>query len=343
MKVRIATGALALCLTLILTISGSDGFAQEQVITLKMAHQALPPDSTLVKTSNHWADLVNQRTNGKIQVKIFYDTLAKGADAFAAVQQGGIADALEIVCSFISPRVKDVAPLELPGAYPPKRFPEVADQIRPIMTEIMEAQGIKYLGVQYTFSALVVASKDKHYRSPADMQGQKMRIPGMWMTKALAMWGATPTMILPPEMYNATQTGVVDACGSILDLIALLKLYEVGPYVTEWPDTTIAMVMFGMNMTKFKSLTPQHQEVLIQAAKDAEKFSFDYGTNLENKLREEIKAKPNVKYLMLNEEEVKSFLQPITIPLYKEAREYCGPQGDKLMDVFDKMMKRDTR
>ncbi len=340
MKNRSSILVVGLCVIFGLAAAIPNALAIDKPIVIKMNIQAFPPHSTFVKTSKHWADLVKKRTKGKIEVKIFLDTLAKGPAAFSAVQQGGIADALETVCSFLSPRVKDLAPLEMPGAYPADRFPEVAKRIRPVMSKIMDSQGVKYLGVMYTDSALVVASKDKHYVKPSDMVGQKIRIPGMWMTKAVKMWGGTPTMIMPPEMYNSMQRGVVDACGSILDLIALLKLYEVGPYVTEWPNTTIATVMFGMNMNKFNSLDKKYQDILLKAAKDSELYSFDYGVKKEKKTWKKIG--PVIKRRTLTKKEVGVWMKAVQ-PLYKEARKYCGPDGNKLLDIFDKMSNRKTR
>lgn len=334
--------ACFIVLSTLLCLAGlnSASLAAEESIILKMNIQRFPSESTFTATANHWADCVKKATGGKIEIKIFLETLAQGPASFAAAQQGGIADITQLVCSFISPRVKDVAALELPGAYPADRFPEVAQKIRPVMTKIMDAQGIKYLGVHYTDSALVVASREKHYVKPADMKGSKIRIPGMWMTKALEVWGASPTMILPPEMYNAMQTGVVDACGSILDLVALLKLYEVGPQVTEWPNTTIAMMMFGMNKDKFNRLDKKDQDILLKCAEEAERFSFDYGVNKEKKTWEQINSK--IKRRTLTKDELEEW-QKSVLPVYKEARGYCGLEGNKLIDIFDEMMNRNTR
>lgn len=337
---RLPCIGLVICLFLGMALFGSEALAAKDSVLIKMNIQAFPPDSTFVKTSHYWADSVRKQTGGKIDIKIYLETLAKGPAAFSAVQKGGIADAFEIVCSFLSPRVKDLAPVELPGAYPADRFPEVAKKIRPVMSKIMTAQGIKYMGCMYTDSALVVASKEKHYVKPQDMKGQKVRIPGMWMTKAIGVWGGTPTMIMPPEMYNSMQKGVVDACGSILDLIALLKLYEVGPNVTEWPNTTIALVIFGMNMNKFNSLDKKYQDILLKCAKDAELYSFDYGVKKEKATWKRID--PAIKRKTLNKDEVNVWIKA-ALPVYKEARTYCGPEGNKLMDIFDEMMGRKTR
>ncbi|MDQ7784405.1 MAG: TRAP transporter substrate-binding protein DctP [Desulfomonilaceae bacterium] len=340
MKSRLFASVILLSALVGIALLSCESLAADKPIELKMNIQRFPPDSTFTKTANHWAEMVRKATEGKIEIKIFLETLAKGPDSFSAAQQGGIVDITQLVCSFISPRVKGVAALELPGAYPADRFPEVAEKIRPVMSKIMDAQGIKYLGVQYTDSALVVASRKKHYVKPEDMKGEKIRIPGMWMTKALEVWGASPTMILPPEMYNAMQTGVVDACGSILDLVALLKLYEVGPYVTEWPNTTIAMMMFGMNKNKFNGLDKNYQEILLKTAKEAERFSFEYGVEKEKKTWDLIS--PNIKRRALTKEEVQVWMKSV-LPVYKDARSYSGPEGNQLIDIFDEMMNRDTR
>ena len=58
-----------------------------------------------------------------------------------------------------------------------------------------------------------------------------MRMPGRWLSALTKQWGASPVFTLPPELYLALQTGVVDGYLLIWDIINGLKLYEVSPYL----------------------------------------------------------------------------------------------------------------
>ena len=311
--------------------------AQDKPIVLKMAHQAFPPTSFMCMTSNYWADLIKEGTKGAVEVKIFYDTIARGPKALSATQEG-VADALQVVSSFITGRIKDLNPIELLGSYNPNHFPETAQAIRPVMTKIFEQQDLKYLGVYYTYASVTYASNKHHYRTPADFKGQKVRTVGRWNTEQQKAWGATPATILPPELYSSMQRGIIDGVGTILELVALLKLYEVGPYVTELgPVGCGALVTLSMNLKKFNSLKKEHQDVIVEAGKKAELYSFEYGRKMEEDLRKKVGAQ--AKYLRLTIEETRPFLEA-TKPLKAEMRDYVGPLGKEFMDVLDKVLKQ---
>ena len=320
-----------------LVVFHSPVLAQDKPIVLKMAHQAFPPTSFMPMTSKYWAQQVKEGTKGAVEVKIFYDTIAKGPEALSATQEG-VADALQIVSSFISGRIKDIAPLEILGSYNPELFPETAQAIRPVMTKIFEKQNLKYLGVYYTYASLTWASNKKHYRTPADLKGQKVRIPGRWHTESGKFWGATPVMILPPELYSSMQRGIIDGVGTILELVGLLKLYEPGQYVTEWGPTGCgSLVSISMNLDKFNSLKKEYQDVIVEAGKKAELYSFDYGRKMEEELRKEMAAK--AKYVRLTLEETQPFLDSVK-PLQKEMKEYVSPLGLEFMDVLQKVLQQ---
>jgi TRAP-type C4-dicarboxylate transport system substrate-binding protein len=208
--------------------------------------------------------------------------------------------------------------------------------IRPVLTKIFAEQGIIHLGVMYTYAGGTFASVGRHYRTPNDLKGQKIRMPGIWNTKYAGLWGATPTNILPPEIYPSLQKGVIDGMDTVLDLVWFMKYYEVAPYITERTGTESALVIWGMNMKKFNSLDKKYQEIILGASREAELYSFDYGRKSEEKMRKEIATK--AKYIMLTPAEVRPFLDAIA-PVRKEMRGYCGPLGNELMDVLEKIKK----
>ena len=314
-------------------IGASQGMAGDKPVTLKLACQNLGLTETVFMTDKYFKKIVNERTGGKIQIKLYPDTIAKGPAAFSAAQER-IADMVSIVSAFIGGRIKDVAPMDLLGAYPPERFTEVAKNIRPVMTKIFEQQDMKYLASFYTNSGLVFASSKRHYRTLEDLKGQKIRTPGLWWSKMLQNWGSSPMMILPPELYTSMQRGTVDSVATIMSLIVLFKLYEPGPYITEYVNQSVTINYLLMNMDRFNSLDKKSQDIIIQASKDAELYSVEYGVKLEAEQRNLMKSK--AKYVMLSSEEISPILEK-SKPIFQEMRAHCGPLGNELMDIFKSM------
>jgi TRAP-type C4-dicarboxylate transport system substrate-binding protein len=74
---------------------------------------------------------------------------------------------------------------------------------------------------------------NKRIETVEDMKGVKMRISGL-NAKALAVFGAVPTMVTAPEGYSALDRGTIDSFGFPYSYaFGAYKLYEVSKYATE--------------------------------------------------------------------------------------------------------------
>jgi len=305
--------------------------AAKENITLKLACQNLPPVDTQSQTVKKFSELVKERTGGRIDIKIYPGTIADGP-ALLSTAQEGVADFMVVVTAFISARVRALAPIDYLGAYPSeKKFLKVADSIKPVMSKIFKKEGLTYLGASYSFSGWIFASTDKNLLTLSDFKGQKLRVPGMWLNKQHKTFGVSPIMILPPELYPSLQRGVIDGVCTIASLIVGFKLYEPAPFVTELLDTSGSLVVMTANTEKFSRLSAADQALIRKAAIDAEKFSYDYGLNLEIKMRGMLKAKS--KYVAFSEEQKKTLLDARG-NLKAELLDYAGPLGVELMNVF---------
>lgn len=148
------------------------------------------------------------------------------------------------------------------------------------------------------------------------------------------MWGATPMMILPPELYTSAQRKIIDSVLTINMLIDVFKLYEVHKYITEFPNSMGAYVVFGLNMNVFNKLDKKYQEIILQAGKDAELFSWDYGRKQEDELQKKLAGLTD--YYVLTPEEYKVF-QDFFSKISPEVSKHSGPLGQELMDVILKV------
>jgi len=144
-------------------------------------------------------------------------------------------------------------------------------------------------------------------------------------------------MILPPELYTSAQRGIIDGVATINMLVDVFKLYEVTPYITEMPNSMASFVLFGLNMNTFNKLDKKYQDIIIQAGKDAEVFSWEFGRKQENELQQKLSEVG--KYYVQTPEEYQAFVD-IAQTLVPEMRKYSGPLGQELMDAIQKVKKQ---
>ena len=112
----------------------------------------------------------------------------------------------------------------------------------------------------------------------ATLKGLKIRVMGApiqtWMFQAI---GAAPTVIAYAEVYNAMQTGVIDAAENEAAGIMQMKFYEVGPDICQTQHAITVRPLCFSNKT-FQRLPEDLQTAITKAGKEA----GDYGRQLES-------------------------------------------------------------
>ncbi|TCO70813.1 TRAP transporter substrate-binding protein DctP [Rhodovulum euryhalinum] len=121
------------------------------------------------------------------------------------------------------------------------------------------------------------AGKDKCITKPADVQGMQMRAAGKAFEQMLAGAGASIASMASSEIYNAMQTGVLDAVNTSSSSFVSYRLFEQTACYT--PAGEIALwFMYQpllMNKTTFEGLTESQQAALLAAAEKAQAFYLD--------------------------------------------------------------------
>jgi TRAP-type C4-dicarboxylate transport system substrate-binding protein len=94
------------------------------------------------------------------------------------------------------------------------------------MTE--DQLGVRVLGPTYFGARQIGLKPDKEIRTPADMAGIKLRMPGgdAWQFLGTAL-GANPTPMAYAEVYTGLQTGAIDGQDNPLPNVENMKFYEV--------------------------------------------------------------------------------------------------------------------
>ena len=97
------------------------------------------------------------------------------------------------------------------------------------MTQMVEDQlGVKILGPTFFGTRQVGLNLDKEIKTPEDMSGVKLRMPGgeAWQFLGSAL-GANPVPVAYAEVYTALQTGAIDGQDNPLPNVQNMKFYEV--------------------------------------------------------------------------------------------------------------------
>ena len=104
-----------------------------------------------------------------------------------------------------------------------------ASELGAEMKKMTEDQlGVQVLGPTYFGVRQVGLKPDKEIKTPADMAGIKLRMPGgdAWQFLGTAL-GANPTPMAYAEVYTGLQTGAIDGQDNPLPNVENMKFYEV--------------------------------------------------------------------------------------------------------------------
>jgi TRAP-type transport system periplasmic protein len=139
----------------------------------------------------------------------------------------------------------------------------------PLKAKVEAELGVRLMSVMYLGKRQINLKGDKEIKTPADMAGIKLRMPGSdaWQFLGGAL-GASPVPVAFGELYTALQTGAVDGQDNPLPTVIDSKFYE----VTNQIVLTSHLVDFNylaISKAVWDAMTPEQQATTQAAADDA--------------------------------------------------------------------------
>jgi tripartite ATP-independent transporter DctP family solute receptor len=273
MKIRrtlLALAATAVALGSFATSATAQNYKSEYRMSL-----VLGPPSPWGQGGKIWADLVRERTNGRINIKLYPGvSLIQGDQTreFSALRQGVIDMAVGSTINW-SPQVKELNLFSLPFLMPNYAAIDSLTQ-GPVGKQIfatLEKQGVVPLAWGENGFREVTNSK-KPIKSPADLKGMKIRVVGSPIySDMMTALGANPTQMSWADAQPALSSGAVDGQENPLFLFTVLKMHTVGQkFVTTWGYVADPLI-FVVNKDIWNSWTKADQEIVRAAAIDAGK------------------------------------------------------------------------
>ena len=261
------------------------------------------PGASLFKPNDQWDALVN----GQLDIALFPLDYASGkVPAFSATLMPGL----------------------IRNSERAKRINQ--SQFMTDMRKIMADHGVMVLSDAWFAGGM--ASKAGCIVNPGDLKGLKFRSAGPTFA---AMWSAAGANIVTPpsnEIYNAFQTGVVQATDTSLGTFQSMRLYEQVDCLTAPGNNALWMMYEPVLMSKknFEALSKQQQAAVLKAGKDAQTY---YEAKAQAVDDEAIKAFKDhkVKVTTLDDAQFGAWLALAKKTSYAEYAKDV-PNGQKLLD-----------
>ncbi|AZQ67286.1 TRAP transporter substrate-binding protein [Silicimonas algicola] len=176
------------------------------------------------------ADL-SAATNGAVTVKGYHggELGAGPAEQYVRAVQG-VADMVWGLPGYTSSQFGKTMIAELPGVIPEGKtgYDALYDAFDTFQDEF---PGTVPLAL-WTSEPNIMIMKDKEIRTPADLQGLKIRVAGVTAAEVAEALGATPVQMPINQVYNALQTGLIDGVFTGASTLSDFKLDEVASSYT---------------------------------------------------------------------------------------------------------------
>lgn len=220
--------------------------------------------------AQRFADLLRERTQGRINVKVYYAGqlfAGKQTNEFALLNQGVADFAFGSTINW-SPQVKELNLFSMPFMFPSYRALDAVEQGEPgqRIVKAIESKGVLALGwAENGFREL--SNGKRAVRRPEDLAGLKVRVVGspIFIDTFRAL-GANPVNMNWGEAQQAFQQGTVDGQENpIASVIVPYKLWTVHKHLTVW-HYAIDPIIVGMSKQSWQSLTPADREIVRKTA-----------------------------------------------------------------------------
>jgi tripartite ATP-independent transporter DctP family solute receptor len=190
-------------------------------------------------SAERWVQLVKERTNGRINMKVYPGAQLVGGDQtkeFTAMRQGVIDMAVGSTINW-SPQVAELNLFSLPFLMPDHKAIDAitGSEVGKKLFEIIASKDVVPLAWgENGFRELSNSKRD--VRTPADLKGLKVRVVGSPLfNETFTALGANPTQMSWADAQPALSTGAVDGQENPLSIFTVAKLHTVGQkHVTLW-------------------------------------------------------------------------------------------------------------
>lgn len=325
---RLAAGAIASL--------GLAGAASAADHTMRISHQFPPTHHTAVSLAQFEKE-VEAATKGKVDVQIFgaaqlfkpnqnHPAVASGkieAAAILSFQWGGTIPEMSVT----------IIPYLMTSVAKQKAF--IGSEASKLLDAKMEARGVKNIAWIVDTNDGIFTSAKKPLASPADFSGLKIRGLNKLFDAGLEAMGASPSAMPGSEVYQALQTGVLDAGFTGVKAAYSRKFYEIQKYGVA-SNIILAFDNLVVNPAWWKGLPADVRSAIQAAADNAVKRSI---RNTDGVPPEDVKIlnENGMQAIALTKAQEKAMADAMQPAVKKEFLRATAPDGVRLLELIDRL------
>ncbi|WP_244444943.1 DctP family TRAP transporter solute-binding subunit [Oceanobacillus jeddahense] len=278
-KIIVSLFIVVAVLTLVGCGKGKVGEGAEKGDTVTFRLATPDPDSSqITKAAQEFAKLVEEKSDGSIQINVHANGSLYGGDPAAAVKQlgDGSLDMLLLSTSLYTNFEPRFNAISIPYLF--DDTDQFVDFLNSDLSEELlhsvEDMDIKGLGY-WTREFRQITNSVQPITDPADLDGIKLRVPNnsLWV-EFFADAGTATTPMDFGEVYNALQLGTIDGQENPVEVVESSKMQEVQEYLTISNHMAEAWLV-GMNQEKFKELSEEQQGILLEASQEIQSWNAE--------------------------------------------------------------------
>ena len=334
--------AAAMAAALSLAVLGLSGCAQsgaktsaeasaENPMVLTLAH-GLSETHTVHIAMTEFADKVEERTNGRIQVRILpngqlgsenenMEQLMAGVISMTKVSAPGLATYNESYHAFGLPYIFDDT----------EDFYHVMDS-DPMQDFFLSSSDDGFVTLTYyTSGARSFYTKNKASPTPADLKGLKIRVQDMKsQTDMMKALGGIPVAMSYGDVYTSLQTGIIDGTENNETALTTGKHGEICKVYSTDQHAMIPDVMV-MSAKVWKTISPQDQNIILEAAREStESHKIAWDAAIDEAIQE---AESQMGVEFVNDVDKDAFRQATSGMIDDYCTQYPGVK--ELLDTID--------
>lgn len=213
-----------------------------------------------------FAEIVDQKTQGRIKVQIFPSATLHGWSEGVDAVLGGVAD-----ISWM-PADKRLSCYRVTSLYPSlvnmdKQIELDAKYSSLIRPEAEKAGLVPLINSNYSYD------QEWWFKGPntdiSKLDGKLVRSIGPLVSMMIESWGGKPVFIAPKEVYQSAERGVVDGINMGVATYSSWKLWDVMPHMIKG-SLFYGNIIYMINKKKFDTLSSEDQKSLMAAATESE-------------------------------------------------------------------------
>lgn len=310
--------AVVLVVVLIMAI-GATAATKPVKFKLSEVHIAGYP-TTLA--DQEFARLVKQKTNGRIEIDVYYGGTLYGSEpeALEAMVVGELGFA-RVSAAPVANFVPEINVIQLPYLYKSKEhmWAVLNGKIGQDMLNKVQASKSGLIGLAWYDAGSRCFYLTKKVTSPKEMAGLKIRVQDNKMfVRLIELLGATPvTGIGPNDIYSNIMSGVIDGAENNWPTYHTKGDYKAAKYYILDHHSRVPEILLASEAALKKAKVSDADIKLIkQAAKETQEFEIKEWEKMEKKSEAAVRAEGTI-VVPLTAQQLEAFQKAVE-PIYKE-------------------------